>query len=56
MRHIKDILNTMITHSPLLKIIDSINGRTIDNITIKRPRPLTFNVFIKDKNGLINNS
>jgi hypothetical protein len=55
MRHARDTSNTAIAHSPLPEIADSIDGRAVDDVTAKRPRPLTFDVFAEDENGLINN-
>jgi hypothetical protein len=55
MRHTRNISNTAIAHSPLLEIADSIDGRAVDNVTDKHPRPLVFDVFVEDENGLVNN-
>jgi hypothetical protein len=55
MRHARDTSNTAIAHSPLPEIADSIDGRAVDDVTDKRPRPLTFDVFAEDENGLVNN-
>jgi hypothetical protein len=50
MRHARDTSNTAIAHSPLQEIADSIDGRAVDDVTAKRPRPLA-----EDENGLVNN-
>jgi hypothetical protein len=55
MRHARDTSNTAIAHSPLPEIADSIDGRAVDDVTDKYPRPLVFNVFAEGENGLINN-
>jgi hypothetical protein len=55
MHHARDTSNTAIAHSPLPEIADSIDGRVVDDVTAKRPRPLTSDVFAEDENGLVNN-
>jgi hypothetical protein len=55
MRHARDTSNTAIAHSPLPEIADSIDGRAVDDVTDKHPRPLVFDVFTEDENGLVNN-
>jgi hypothetical protein len=55
MRHARDTSNTAIAHSPLPEIADSIDGRAVDDVTGKRPRPLVFDVSAEDENGLVNN-
>jgi hypothetical protein len=51
----RDTSNTATAHSPLPEIADSIDGRAVDDATDKHPRPLVFDVFAEDENGLVNN-
>jgi hypothetical protein len=53
-RHARDTSNTVIAHSPLPEIADSIDGHAVD-MTDKRPRSLVSDVFAEDENGLVNN-
>jgi hypothetical protein len=55
MRHARDTSNTVIAQSPLPEIVDSTDGRAVDDMTDKRPRPLVFDVFAEDENGLVKN-
>jgi hypothetical protein len=48
----RDISNTVTAHSLLPEIIDSIDGRSVDDATDKHSLPL---VFAEDENGLVNN-
>src|SRR5881394_1812598 len=55
MRHARDTSNAAIAHSPLAEIADSIDGRAVDDVIDKHPRPLVFDVFTEDENGPVNN-
>ena len=37
MRHARDTSNTVIAHSPLPEIADSIDGRAVDDVTDEHP-------------------
>jgi len=54
MRHARDTSNTAIVYSPLLEIADSIDGRAVDDVTDKRPRPWC-STSSPRMNGLVNN-
>jgi hypothetical protein len=55
MRHARDTSNTAIARSPLPEMAESIDGRAVDDVTDKYPRPLVFDVFAAGENGLVNN-